>query len=406
MGDSTDDRVPTLYLSRTGLVEPLAQSQVLPYLKGLSEQYRITLITEERSIDWASTAKAQQLRAVCADYGIVWVPLGVSRGPRAWATVCYVFRIISVVYRLRGRESLSLIHARSYIPAAVGAFLGRRLNIPLVFDMRALWPEELITSGRLQRGSFLHRLLARLERYCLDRASSIITLTNASLAYLHGKYAAEVSGKPVRVIPTCVDLERITPGAGKAAASTVHGCIGTVLSGWFRLDWLSAWIHHVADSDDRAVFEVVTRDDHASVRQSIDPRNHLGKRLRVTSCSPEEVPSIVCGHSLSVMFYAGGEVSELGRSPTRLAEVLACGVPVVGNRGVGDVADIILSERVGVLLEGVEPRHLESALQALEQLMAEPGLKDRCRAVAVKLFSLTSGVAAYEEAYAEVLSPC
>jgi glycosyltransferase involved in cell wall biosynthesis len=106
------------------------------------------------------------------------------------------------------------------------------------------------------------------------------------------------------------------------------------------------------------------------------------------------------------MFYAGGEVSELGRSPTRLAEVLACGVPVVGNRGVGDVADIILSERVGVLLEGVEPRHLESALQALEQLMAEPGLKDRCRAVAVKLFSLTSGVAAYEEAYAEVLSPC
>jgi hypothetical protein len=90
--------------------------------------------------------------------------------------------------------------------------------------------------------------------HCLDRASSIITLTNASLAYLHGEYAAEVAGKPVRVIPRCVDLDRFAPGAGRAAASTVHGCIGTVLSGWFRLDWLSAWIHHVADSDDSGCF--------------------------------------------------------------------------------------------------------------------------------------------------------
>ena len=36
-----------LYLSRTGMLEPLGQSQVLSYLKGLSRSYRITLVSYE-----------------------------------------------------------------------------------------------------------------------------------------------------------------------------------------------------------------------------------------------------------------------------------------------------------------------------------------------------------------------
>ena len=33
-----------------------------------------------------------------------------------------------------------------------------------LFDMRGLWPEELISSGRIQRYSFTHKYLERIEK--------------------------------------------------------------------------------------------------------------------------------------------------------------------------------------------------------------------------------------------------
>jgi len=39
---------PTLYLIRDGQLEPLGQSQVMAYLRGLSRDYKITLITYKK----------------------------------------------------------------------------------------------------------------------------------------------------------------------------------------------------------------------------------------------------------------------------------------------------------------------------------------------------------------------
>lgn len=65
---------PTLYLTRNGLLEPLGQSQVLSYLRGLSRQHRITLITYEKDKDWADTARVVKLRMECERLGIRWLP--------------------------------------------------------------------------------------------------------------------------------------------------------------------------------------------------------------------------------------------------------------------------------------------------------------------------------------------
>lgn len=48
----------TLYLTRNGLLEPLGQSQVLAYLRGLSRDYRITLITYEKDEDRSDALNA------------------------------------------------------------------------------------------------------------------------------------------------------------------------------------------------------------------------------------------------------------------------------------------------------------------------------------------------------------
>jgi glycosyltransferase involved in cell wall biosynthesis len=113
-------------------------------------------------------------------------------------------------------------------------------------------------------------------------------------------------------------------------------------------------------------------------------------------------PNVASAHNVSVTFYAGGEVSELGRSPTRLGEVLGCGLPVIANGGVGDVARIVTEHRVGVLAVSSAEGDMMATLDSLDALMTVPDLAARCRAAAEAVFSLERGVTAYDSLYRSI----
>lgn len=393
---------PTLYLTRNGLLEPLGQSQVFAYLRGLSRDHAITLITFEKPEDWADSARMARARAECEKRGIRWLPQRFRRAPRLLAPALSMLRMAWLALREVRRGRAELIHARSYIPAAVALLVHRLTGAPFIFDMRALWPEELITARRLTRGSLIHKAITAVERACLARAAVVVSLTHAAVAHLRQVYPRELADQRIAVIPTCADLDRFTPAPERRAGPVVHGCIGTVLSGWFRTDWLAGWMAVAARHDPQARFQIVTRDDARQVRRALDPDGALSGRLHIAPRPPEEMPDAVCAHDLSLMFFTEG-LSKLGSSPTRMAEVLGCGLPVVANAGVGDVATVISENRVGILLEGPAPDQIRAALEALTELMQDPALATRCRETAKTVFSLEAGTAAYQQAYFSVL---
>lgn len=393
---------PTLYFTRNGLLEPLGQSQVMAYLRGLSWDHAITLITYEKPEDWVDGVAMARVRADCEAHGIRWLPQRFRPQPKIIAPALSMMRMVWLVRRQVRQHGIQLIHARSYIPAAVALIVSRMTGVPFLFDMRALWPEELITAGRLRRGSLIHRAIVRAERACLVESAGVISLTHAAVAYLKSEYPAELKNQRLVVIPTCADLNRFTPAAEKRRGPTVHGCIGTILSGWFRTDWLASWMRVVAGRDPATEFEVVTRDDASRVRATLDPVNELGGRLNIGPRPSEDMPDAVRGHDVSVMFFTSG-LSKLGSAPTRLAEVLGCGLPVVTNEGVGDVADIVRKHKVGVIVEGASVAQMEAAFDALQILMQDLDLPARCRATSETVFSLERGTEAYRDIYASIL---
>lgn len=394
---------PTLYLTRNGLLEPLGQSQVLGYLRGLSDAHSITLITYEKAEDWADEDAVAQARADCRAHGITWLPQVFRPHPKVVAPALSMVRMVWLVRREVRRRGIKLIHARSYIPAAVSLLVHRAIGVPFIFDMRALWPEELITAGRLRRGSWMHRFITAAERACLKHAAGIVSLTEAAVGHLRQTYPKELRDKEITVIPTCADLDRFRP-AENAPARPVHGCIGTLLSGWFKTDWLQAWIKTAAEYDPAARFEILTRDDPQAVRTKIDPQGDIGERLTIASRTPAEMPAALHAHTVSIMFYDGNATSELGRSPTRMAEVLGSGLPVVANRGVGDVAKIVEEHRVGVIVENLSKEAMYEAFDALRDLEADPALAERCRDTATAVFSLDSGTEKYSALYRTCIS--
>ena len=388
---------PTLYLTRNGLLEPLGQSQVIPYLRGLSKDYAITLITYEKAEDWADAEAVAQARADCAAHGITWLPQVFRPHPKVIAPALSMVRMAWLLRREVRRRGIRLIHARSYIPAAIALAVHRITGVPFIFDMRALWPEELLTAGRLTRGSWLHRFITAAERACLKHAAGVVSLTEAAVGHLQQTYPKELRNKEITVIPTCADLDRFRT-AENVPARPVHSCIGTLLSGWFKTDWLQAWIETAVEHDPAARFEILTRDDPQAVRAEIDPQGEIGERLTIASRKPAEMPASLHAHTVSIMFFSGG-LSKLGSSPTRMAEVLGSGLPVVANRGVGDVAKIVEEHRVGVIVEDSSRKAMNGAFDALRVLQADPALALRCRSTAKAVFSLESGTARYSALY-------
>jgi glycosyltransferase involved in cell wall biosynthesis len=103
-----------VYLTRNGLLEPLGQSQVFAYLRGLSRDYAITLITYEKSEDQADTARMALAREACAAHNIRWLPQEFRPRPKIVAPALSMMRMTWLVWReVRGGRA-GLIHARSY----------------------------------------------------------------------------------------------------------------------------------------------------------------------------------------------------------------------------------------------------------------------------------------------------
>lgn len=397
-----------LYITRNGLLEPLGQSQIFPYIRGLSRDYNLTIISFEKPADFADYNERHRASEQCAELGLRWIPLRFRLRPRPWAPAFAIPQLTLVSLwqlfrRSRSRSRPQLLHARSYVPAAIALLLHRLTSVPFIFDMRALWPEELITAGNLKRGSTLHQVLLFLERRCLQEASGVVSLTQAAVRYLHERYPRELYGQRIVVIPTCADLQRFFPSESTSVAPLVIGCIGTVLSGWFLIDWLRAFFEATARADPHARFELISRDAPQAILAALQPAPVWTHRLLIQSASPYEMPAIVQRHTASVMFFSGG-LGKLGSSPTRMAEVLGCGRPVVANPGVGDVEQVIRQHRVGVLARGHGAADMEACVAELLALLQDPQLSSRCRSTAETLFSLESGTAAYRQLYAEILA--
>ena len=196
-----------IYLTRTGLLEPLGQSQVLNYLFGLSKKFSITIISNERLDDLKDIDRVLRLKEKCANHNIIWRPQKYRKRPRFFAQLFNILAMTYVVLKeiLSGRADV--IHARSYIPATVAWVLNFFTSIPFIFDMRGLWPEELIVSGRVIRGSLVHKVLKKIETLLLRDASVIVSLTNVASSYLKEKYPNELANKKIVVIPTCTNLD-------------------------------------------------------------------------------------------------------------------------------------------------------------------------------------------------------
>lgn len=394
-----------LYISYDGVLEPLGESQVVSYLEPLATDCPITLLSFEKPADLADTARVAAMAERLSGVGITWIRLRYHKRPAVLSTVFDVthgiVRARAVCHRLR----VAIVHARSYVPALIALGARGASGAAFLFDMRGFWVDEKVEAGHWKAGGILYRIGKWWERRFFESADAIVSLTSAGVGALPELGYLVPSDVPVEVIPTCVDLQRFVPDAKDPelvarldlAGWCVVGCVGT-MSNWYMRDEMLRYLARVTRSLDQVRILIVTRDDHNALRRDAAAAGIPGERLVITEAAFTDMPRFIRLFDAG-LFFIQPALSKRGSAATKLAEFLACGVPVIINDGVGDSGAIVTQHRVGVVLTALDEAAFERSLRQLQAVLADSSVGSRCRQTAVELFNLDEGAERYRRLY-------
>jgi glycosyltransferase involved in cell wall biosynthesis len=404
-----------LFISYNGMLDPLGQSQVIPYLRELAKRgVRFTLLSFERDKAFTAegVAQCEQLREKLKTQGIEWHWLRYHQRPSIPATIYDVMAGYRKAAGLVRRNRIEMVHARGHIPATIAVALKRRFNIKMIFDLRGLMAEEYVDAEHWREGGLPYRLTKAAERRILTATDGIVTLTERIWPIIREWKGLRGRAVHHEVIPCCVDLSlfkfsdeerarrRSELGLGDSLTMVYSGS----LDGWYLTEQMADFFAAFLKQNRDAHLLWLTTGSHDRVMELMRARSVEPDNFSVRAVASGEVPSYLAAADVGLAFIKRC-VSKIASSPTKNGEYLACGLPLVINAGVGD-SDLLINEwQAGVLIEDFSEDDYLKAAREIKMIMADDDVRNKSRLVAERVFNLeTIAGERYASLYERVLT--
>lgn len=395
------------------MTDPLGQSQVIPYLIGLTKQgYSFTLISCEKEENFAKNKDL--IQSILKENKIDWQPISYTKKPPVLSTVYDVNRIQKFAFSLHQNKQFKIVHCRSYIAALVGLQMKQKFQTKFIFDMRGFWADERV-DGKLWNlknpvYKTVYNYFKKKEKLFLENADYTISLTYNAKDEMHTW--KHISNNPVNieVIPCCADLDLFDKqktevqkvSALKAELKIQQddfilmylGSIGT----WYMLEEMMRFFADLKKQKPNSKFLFVTKDEHERILQTASSYN-VKDAIIIRAGNRNEIPALIslCHYSI---FFILPSYSKRASSPTKQGELMAMGTPIICNSHVGDTDFIVNKYQSGFVVKDVFAKDFSQDVTAFlnqtydtEKIIS--GAKD--------YFSLENGVQKYAAVYAAVL---
>ena len=124
----------------------------------------------------------------------------------AWLEEKIIFKhFTSRIIQVASEESAQVIHA--HVPYRVGIpalRAARKLNLPFIYEMRGMWEESAVASGRWKSGGLAYRRFRRMETKVLRAADNVICISET---LREEAISRGVNEDKISVVPNAVDAE-------------------------------------------------------------------------------------------------------------------------------------------------------------------------------------------------------
>lgn len=400
-----------LFISYDGMTDPLGQSQVLPYLGGLSRLgYQITLLSCEKNERF--TKNKGIIEEIVKANNIDWYPISFTASPPVLAKYYDLYRLQKKAEALYHQKQFSLVHCRSYVSAAIGLKLKQKFGLKMLFDMRGFWVDERVDGGAWNLKNPLYRFAyqsyKRKEAAYIAHSDAIISLTEAGKREM--QTWPNYKNAPIQVIPCSADFDlfkQVTPAQqahsrallGIKPEALVISYLGSV-GMWYLLDEMLELFTYIKKRYPEAKFLFITPEPPTAILEPAQKFNLSPDSFIIRSATRKEVPVFTAASSIN-LFFIKQSYSKIASSPTKLGEILAMGLPVICNSGVGDVAEIVQDTQSGIALDDFSKPSFEKVLAVIPELLNKEAAAIRNRAI--DYYTLNNAIEKYAQVYSYLI---
>lgn len=392
------------------MTDPLGQSQVIPYLKGLTEKgHRFHLISCEKYSNDSDEFK--NIQTLLDKLNIIWHPLKYTSKPPVLSTLADIRRISCVTKKIIRKNKIDVVHCRGYISAMVGLKMKRKYGVKFLFDMRGFFADERV-EGRLWKlknplYKSVYKYFKKKEKEFFTNADYSVSLTEKAKTIIQ---SWDLPGQPVPidVIPCCADLEhfkrenvdesKLKDWKQKLEIQdhdfvlSYLGSVGT----WYMLDEMLNFFKVLMSKNANAKFLFITPDDPRDILTEVASKNIPKEKIIIQKATRAEVPVMLVLSQVSI-FFIKPVFSKKASSATKMGEIMGMGIPLICNSNVGDVDAIMDDAKAGVVLNSFNNNAYLKAVESIDDLLKIPS--ENIRAYAKKYYSLEDGVEKYNSIY-------
>ena len=302
-----------------------------------------------------------------------------------------------------------IIHAHSPVLNALPALkVGRKLGIPVVYEIRAFWEDAAVDHGTTSQGSLRYRATRGLETRAIHRADHVFTICEGLRADI---VARGVASSKVTVIPNAVNVDSFSlaspPDAALQAKLGLTGCTVVGFIGSFYayegLDLLIAALPALIQArPDVKVLLVGGGSQEANLRQQAQQLSVADRVVFAGRVPHQEVNRYY--DLINVLAYPRHpmRLTELV-TPLKPLEAMAQGQLFVAS-DVGGHKELIEHNKTGVLFQAGSAEALaQSLLSLLNNPTLWPALRSNGREFVENVRNWQNSVANYAEPYQQLV---
>jgi glycosyltransferase involved in cell wall biosynthesis len=403
-----------LFISYDGMTDPLGQSQVIPYLAGLAKYgYHFTILSCEKKGKYLENKN--EVEKLLSVHSVKWIPIRYHKKPPIFSSIYDVYKLGQKAIQLHKNEKFDLIHTRPGIPALIGLWMKKKYDVKFLNDIREFYADSRVDGKIWNSGSFFYKKIYRFfkqkEDEAVEKSDGIVCLTYAAEKII--KQWPQIRKQiPLKVIPCSVDMDLFDPERidfDKVATlkktlnisddELIISYLGSIGS-WYLTDEMMQLFKMISDKIPKAKFLFISPNEHETILNAAMKSGLSKMKLLITKASRSEVPALLSLSKFSV-FFIKPCYSKQSSSPTKHGEIMAMGIPVITNAGVGDVGDIVTASNSGLVLDSLDEKQFHLIVDKIDEGIIFD--KIAIRNAAMEYYDLDSAIKKYLEIYREIL---
>ena len=367
----------TTYLTTDSIMEGVGSSQILPLVLRLADSgVQMNLITFEK------LGRNFEVSELLLNNGIEWTSLefnhnGVIGGAKR------LFELVKTVGKT------DIIHARSDIPAVAG-ILSR--EAPVLWDVRSLWTDQKVFMENSPIKKQTLKIGQTLESFSSNFSAGMSTLTESIVPVLQNRHYRIPNIRTV--VPTSVDLLRFQ--FSESMPHEIKCLFSGTYNNYYDLQGSAAFVKALRTL---VPIEVSWARPSESSRLNLD----VGED-NVFSVTQNEMSQTIPKYSFGMSICKSNAGDTLKAAmPTKIAEFLACGRPIVISKGIGDLEHFLSEFKAGIVID-VESDNLNEKAEELIDMLLDSETPNQCRSLAERYFDIDKGLMKYLEVYNSILN--